>query len=130
MSYRCDLFFTILFIFIIIDHTISLKQARLFFSDILFSSSQRFRLKVLLSFCLILSQFQPGVAYKSVAYKKKRADFQITFDNIDHNMLSEKLMENGFCDDTVNWFKSYLADEAFQYALIISLKFHVVYLMG
>ena len=34
-------------------------QATLFFS-----------LRVLLSFCLILSQFQPDVAHKIVAYKK------------------------------------------------------------
>ena len=30
-------------------------------------------------FCLIFCQFQPGVAYKSVAYKKKRVFFLITF---------------------------------------------------
>ena len=29
-------------------------------------------LRVLLSICLIFCQFQPGVAYKGVAYKKKR----------------------------------------------------------
>ena len=29
-----------------------------------------FSLRVLLSFCLIFWQFQPGVAYKNVAYKK------------------------------------------------------------
>ena len=31
----------------------------------------KFSLRVLLSFCLILCQFQPCVAYKSAAYKKK-----------------------------------------------------------
>ena len=31
--------------------------------------------QVLLSFCPIFGQFQPGVAYKSVAYKKKRVLF-------------------------------------------------------
>ena len=31
---------------------------------------KKFRLRVLLSFCLIFCQFQPDVAYKSVAYKK------------------------------------------------------------
>ena len=30
------------------------------------------RLGVLLMFCLFFSQFQPSVAYKRVAYKKKR----------------------------------------------------------
>ena len=33
--------------------------------------SQKFSLRVLLSIRLIFCQFQPGVAYKSVAYKKK-----------------------------------------------------------
>ena len=32
-----------------------------------------FSLRVLLSICLIFGQFQSGVAYKSLAYKKKRA---------------------------------------------------------
>ena len=27
---------------------------------------------MLLSFCLIFCQFQPGIAYKSVSYKKRR----------------------------------------------------------
>ena len=31
---------------------------------------QKFSLRVLLSICLIFCQFLPGVAYKSVAYKK------------------------------------------------------------
>ena len=31
---------------------------------------QKFSLRVLLSFCFIFCQFQPGVPYKSVAYKK------------------------------------------------------------
>ena len=30
---------------------------------------EKFSLRVLLSICLIFCQFQPGVAYKSVAYK-------------------------------------------------------------
>ena len=34
------------------------------------------RLRVLLSFCLFFCQFQPGVACKSVAYKKKSCIFQ------------------------------------------------------
>ena len=32
---------------------------------------QKFSLRVSLSFCLIFYQFQPGVAYKSVAYVEK-----------------------------------------------------------
>ena len=37
--------------------------------NFLFFYSQTFRLRVLLSFCLILSQFQRGIAYGSVVYK-------------------------------------------------------------
>ena len=36
------------------------------------SKQQKFSLRVLLSICLIFCQFQPGVANKSVAYKRKR----------------------------------------------------------
>ena len=34
---------------------------------------------MLLSFCLNFNQFQHGVAYKSVVYKKKRVDILIDF---------------------------------------------------
>ena len=51
--------------FITIDHMISLTQKNLLFV------CQKFSLRALLSFYLIFCQFQPGVAYKSVAYKKK-----------------------------------------------------------
>ena len=47
------------------NHIISLKQSHLYTWAFLFS------LRVLLSFCLIVCQFQPCVAYKSVAYKKE-----------------------------------------------------------
>ena len=40
-------------------------------------------------------------------------DLQKAFDTIDHNILLEKLKAIGFCDDTVNWFHSYLTDRAF-----------------
>ena len=32
--------------------------------------ANNFQIRLLLSFCLIFCPFQPGVAYKSVAYKK------------------------------------------------------------
>ena len=38
---------------------------------------QKFSLRVLLSFCLFFCQFQLGVAYKSVTYKKKRVNLWI-----------------------------------------------------
>ena len=40
-------------------------------------------------------------------------DFQKVFDTIDHNIQLEKLKAIGFCDDTINWFHSYLTDRAF-----------------
>ena len=61
MSYFCDLLFIFSLTFIVIYHITSLKQTHLFFS-----------LWVLLSFCLIFCQFEPGVAYKTVAYKNER----------------------------------------------------------
>ena len=48
---------------------ISLKQTQLIFLHILFFSSQKFSLRVLLSSCLIFCHFQPDVVYKSLAYK-------------------------------------------------------------
>ena len=35
-------------------------------------------------------------------------DLQKVFDTIDHNTLLEKLKAIGLCDDTVNWFHSYM----------------------
>ena len=40
-------------------------------------------------------------------------DLQKAFDTINHNILLEKLKATGFCDNTVNWFHSYLTDQAF-----------------
>ena len=54
------------FVFLSINHIMSLIQTNLFVGHI----SQKFSLRVLLSFCLIFCRFQPRVAYKSVAYKK------------------------------------------------------------
>ena len=66
MSYLCNLFVIIIFIYVTINHITSLIQTNLFFEHV----CQKFSLRVLLSFCLIFIQFQSGVAYKSVAYKK------------------------------------------------------------
>ena len=59
-------FSIIIRVFITINHAISLKQTNLFFGH----ACQKFSVRVLLSFCLIFGQFQPGVTCKSVAYKK------------------------------------------------------------
>ena len=59
-------FAIMIFIFIAINHIISLKQANSFFGHV----CQKFSHRVLLSFCLNFCQFQRGVAYKSVANKK------------------------------------------------------------
>ena len=59
-------FFIIIFFFITIYHIISLTQKNLFFGYV----CQKFSLKVLLSFYLIFSQFQLGVAYNDIAHKK------------------------------------------------------------
>ena len=40
-------------------------------------------------------------------------DLQKAFDTIDRNIILEKLKVIGFCDDTVNWFHSYLTDREF-----------------
>ena len=59
-------FSIIIFLFILINHINSLKETILFFGNFYLTFSHG----VLLSFCLIFCQFQPGVAYKSFAYKK------------------------------------------------------------
>ena len=40
---------------------------------------QKFSLRVLLSICLIFCQFQPGIAYKSVIYKKRACTSCLSF---------------------------------------------------
>ena len=64
-------FSIIIFIFIIINHIISLKKTNLFFGQV----CQNFSLRVLLSFCLVVCQFESGVAYKRVAYKRSVHSF-------------------------------------------------------
>ena len=61
-------FAIIIFIFVTINHIISLIHTNLFFGHV----CQKFSLRVLFSFCLNFCQCQASVAYKSVAYKKKR----------------------------------------------------------
>ena len=54
---------------------------------------QKFSLTVLLSICWIFCKFQPGVAHKSVAYKKKRA-----------LMFSSKVWFNSYLCKTFEYF--------------------------
>ena len=68
MSYLCNLFAIIIFIFITTDHMIRLIQTNLLFLGYV---CQKFSLRLLLSFCLIFCEFQPCFAYKCVAGKKK-----------------------------------------------------------
>ena len=79
--YLCDVPFIFILIFIVISHITSFKQTNLLFcsffriSPVIFGrqhrwrnrnifKQQKFSLKVLLSFCLIFSEFQHGVAQK------------------------------------------------------------------
>ena len=89
MSYLCDLFFIFSLIFVTINHKISFALTYLFFINFFqnilfyfwvitlikkvnnFLKKQKFSLRALFSFCFIFCQLQPGVAYKSVAYKKR-----------------------------------------------------------
>ena len=87
MPYLCDLFFIFSFLFIIINHIISLKQRHLFFAHFLeylilvldhnmdeeredFSNIKSSASGFFLSFCLIFCQIEPGVASRNVAYGK------------------------------------------------------------
>ena len=68
-----DLFFIIVFILIAINHVISLKSNSHFFTNLtcqLGHFCKKFNVRLLFSFWLNFCQFQAGVAYKSVAYKK------------------------------------------------------------
>ena len=73
MSYLCELFFIFSLTFIAINQTTLSKQPHLLLVHLLeyfLLFLDENSLKVLHSFCLIFGQFQPGVAYESVAYKK------------------------------------------------------------
>ena len=76
-----------IFIFITINHIISLTQKKLLFGHV----SQMFSLKVLFNFCLNFCQFQPGVAFKSVAYKKERLVIMIKFSFIKSNECQRRI---------------------------------------
>ena len=67
MSYLCDLFFYYYFYFHYNEsYNLTDTKKLVFFGHV----CQKFSLRVLLSFFLNFYQSQPGVAYKSVVYKK------------------------------------------------------------
>ena len=82
--------------------------------NILYKYQSGFRTKHSTELCLshrnnkILKGFHNGLFTGMVLI-----DLQKAFDMIDHNIHLEKLKAIGFCDDTVNWFHSYLTDQAF-----------------
>ena len=82
--------------------------------NILYKYQSGFRTKHSTELCLshrnnkILKGFHNGLFTGMVLI-----DLQKAFDTIDHNIHLEKLKAIGFCDDTVNWFHSYLTDRAF-----------------
>ena len=82
--------------------------------NILYKYQSGFRTKHSTDLCLsylndkILKGFDNGLFTGMILI-----DLQKAFDTIDHNILLEKLKAIGFCDDTVNWFHSYLTDRAF-----------------
>ena len=119
MPYLCGLSFIFIFAFIMINHIIPWIKTHLFFSlflrkcPIIFGWQrvwrmwiifkwQRFSLRVLLSICLIFSQFLPGIAYKIVVYIKKHVAYWllayrllISFPNTDlEDLLSA---DRGWC---------------------------------
>ena len=90
LSYLYYLFVLIIFFIITINHRISSISTDTSFSG---NVRQKFSLRVLLSFCLIFGQFQPGVACKSVAFKKacnslaKRSSFRDLFTQANYRKL-------------------------------------------
>ena len=79
IPYLCDLFFIFSLIFTVINHITSLKQTHLFLVHFLeylllfLDDNDSSASGCCLAFCLIFSQFHPGVAYKKVAYVKNCA---------------------------------------------------------
>ena len=82
--------------------------------NILYKYQSDFRTKHSANLCLsylndkILKGFDNGLFTGMILI-----DLQKVLDTIDHNILLEKLKAIRFCDDTANWFHSYLTDGAF-----------------
>ena len=87
LVYLCLIYVIYFFIiiFITINYIISLRQKNVFFGHV----CQKFSFRVLLSFCLIFCQFEPGVACKSVNWKcynwkKRTLCLHLTFKTAKH----------------------------------------------
>ena len=82
--------------------------------NILYKYQSGFRTKHSTNLCLsylndkILKGFDNGLFTGMILI-----DLQKAFDKIDHIILLKKLKAIGYCDDTANWFHSYLTDWAF-----------------
>ena len=82
--------------------------------NILYKYQPGFRTKHSTDLCLsylngkILKGFENGFFTSMILIHLQKA-----FDTINHNILLEKLKAIGFCDNTVNWFHSYLTDQEF-----------------
>ena len=82
MSHLCDLFFIFSLIFFIINYITLLKRSRLLlhiFGMISWMNEANNFQIAKVKICLIFSQFQPGAAYKSVAYKKSVYSSSVCF---------------------------------------------------
>ena len=79
--------------------------------NILYKYQSGFRTKDLTDLCLSYSNDRILKGFDNVLLTDMiLIDLQKAFDTIDHNILLEKLKAIGFCDNTVNWFHSYLTD--------------------
>ena len=82
--------------------------------NILYKYQSGFRIKHSTDLCLsylnekFLKDFDNGLFTGMILI-----DLQKALDTINHNILLENLKANGFCDDTINLFSSYLTDRAF-----------------
>ena len=82
--------------------------------DILYKCQSGFRKKHSTDLCLSYLGYKilKGVD-TDLLTGMRLTDLQKAFDTIVHNILLQKLNVIGFCDDTINWFCSYLTDWEF-----------------
>ena len=99
-SYSCDLVFIIIFIFITVNHIVSLKHTHtIIFLGIFVKNSAS---GCCLAFAYFFAKFQPGFACKSVAYKKKTCISATFHYKICHDRL--------FIPRHFSWFTNELKD--------------------